>query len=417
MSTVGTTGAAGVATGLAPTSHGDRPAEAPAGSASAAAATAATTRERCPRSAMQRSNQLRRGPATDFRRHGVVRDTLRRRQTAQVCARWSADASAHTDATAHHRDPRAGRARRRSRTCPSPTRPPARCSSTGWRWGSAAPTARSCAASTAGRRRARSGSCWATSRSGGCARRRRARASRRATSWSASCGGRTRCRARPCAAGEWDFCANGEYTERGIKQLHGYGSERWRVEPEFAIKLDPELEDVGVLLEPTSVVAKAWEQIERIGARATFAPRPRARHRRRADRAAGGAARPPSAATRCTCSTRSPTGRSRSSWRGSAGPTTRTTRRPPARSTSSSRRPGAPAVVAQALRGHRAQRDRVPDRRVLRRAAARLRRRRLQPRRRARERRRVRHRQRQPPPLRGGRDGARRGRPRLAARR
>ena len=77
----------------------------------------------------------------------------------------------------------------------------------------------------------------------------------------------------PCAAGEWDFCANGEYTERGIKQLHGYGSERWRVEPEFAVKLDPGLEDVGVLVEPTSVVAKAWEQIERIGERATFTPR------------------------------------------------------------------------------------------------------------------------------------------------
>jgi threonine dehydrogenase-like Zn-dependent dehydrogenase len=77
----------------------------------------------------------------------------------------------------------------------------------------------------------------------------------------------------PCAAGEWDFCANGKYTERGIKELHGYGSEHWRVEPEFAIKLDPGLEDVGVLVEPTSVVAKAWEQIERIGERATFAPR------------------------------------------------------------------------------------------------------------------------------------------------
>jgi threonine dehydrogenase-like Zn-dependent dehydrogenase len=77
----------------------------------------------------------------------------------------------------------------------------------------------------------------------------------------------------PCAAGEFDFCANGEYTERGIKSLHGYGSERWRVEPGYAVRLDPGLEDVGVLLEPTSVVAKAWEQIERIGARATFAPR------------------------------------------------------------------------------------------------------------------------------------------------
>src|SRR5829696_3270728 len=77
----------------------------------------------------------------------------------------------------------------------------------------------------------------------------------------------------PCAAGEWDFCANGRYTERGIKERHGYGSERWRVEPAFALRLDDGLEDVGVLLEPTSIVAKAWEQIERIGARATFAPR------------------------------------------------------------------------------------------------------------------------------------------------
>ena len=26
---------------------------------------------------------------------------------------------------------------------------------------------------------------------------------------------------RSCAAGEWDFCRNGNYTERGIKALHG----------------------------------------------------------------------------------------------------------------------------------------------------------------------------------------------------
>jgi len=76
-----------------------------------------------------------------------------------------------------------------------------------------------------------------------------------------------------CARGEWDFCRNGEYTERGIKALHGYGSERWRVEPEFAVRLDSELEDVGVLLEPASVVAKAWNQIERFGERACYEPR------------------------------------------------------------------------------------------------------------------------------------------------
>jgi len=75
-----------------------------------------------------------------------------------------------------------------------------------------------------------------------------------------------------CAAGEWDFCRNGRYTERGIKALHGYGSERWRVEPEFAVRLDPGLGILGVLMEPTSIVAKAWEQIDRVLTRATLGP-------------------------------------------------------------------------------------------------------------------------------------------------
>jgi glucose 1-dehydrogenase len=76
-----------------------------------------------------------------------------------------------------------------------------------------------------------------------------------------------------CAAGEWDFCSNGGYTERGIKALHGYGSERWRIEPEFAVKLDPELGLLGVLMEPTTVVAKAWEQIDRVLTRAVVETR------------------------------------------------------------------------------------------------------------------------------------------------
>lgn len=71
-----------------------------------------------------------------------------------------------------------------------------------------------------------------------------------------------------CAAGEWDQCRNGRYTERGIKQIDGYGSERWRVEPRFAVRVDPQLGRLGVLLEPASIVAKAWEQIDRISRRA-----------------------------------------------------------------------------------------------------------------------------------------------------
>jgi glucose 1-dehydrogenase len=70
-----------------------------------------------------------------------------------------------------------------------------------------------------------------------------------------------------CAAGEWDMCRNGRYTERGIKERDGYGSERIRVETSFAVRVDPSLGILGVLLEPASVVAKAWDHAERIGRR------------------------------------------------------------------------------------------------------------------------------------------------------
>jgi glucose 1-dehydrogenase len=76
-----------------------------------------------------------------------------------------------------------------------------------------------------------------------------------------------------CAAGEWDMCRNGRYTEHGIKELDGFMRERYRIDPGYAVKLDPALERTGVLLEPTSVVAKAWEHIERIAARAVWSPR------------------------------------------------------------------------------------------------------------------------------------------------
>jgi threonine dehydrogenase-like Zn-dependent dehydrogenase len=64
-----------------------------------------------------------------------------------------------------------------------------------------------------------------------------------------------------CAQGEFDMCRNGRYRERGIKELDGYGAELVALEPKFAVKLDPSLGLLGVLTEPTSVVAKAWEQI------------------------------------------------------------------------------------------------------------------------------------------------------------
>lgn len=76
-----------------------------------------------------------------------------------------------------------------------------------------------------------------------------------------------------CAVLEWDFCRNGQYTERGIKQHDGYCSERYRITPDFAVKVDSKLGVLGVLLEPTSVVAKAWEEVDRVGGRAHWEPK------------------------------------------------------------------------------------------------------------------------------------------------
>jgi len=76
-----------------------------------------------------------------------------------------------------------------------------------------------------------------------------------------------------CAAGDWDFCDNGLYTERGIKELDGYGSERVRIETPFVVRVDRALGMRGVLLEPASVVAKAWRVAEAAGKRAEWSPR------------------------------------------------------------------------------------------------------------------------------------------------
>ncbi len=76
-----------------------------------------------------------------------------------------------------------------------------------------------------------------------------------------------------CAVGQWDMCRNGKYTERGIKERNGFGSEHWRSEPAFLVKLDAGLGELGVLMEPATILAKAWDHITRIGQRALWKPK------------------------------------------------------------------------------------------------------------------------------------------------
>ncbi|MDX9788169.1 MAG: alcohol dehydrogenase catalytic domain-containing protein [Desulfobacterales bacterium] len=80
----------------------------------------------------------------------------------------------------------------------------------------------------------------------------------------------------PCpnrGVGESDMCRNGRYTERGIKEIDGFMSERWRIEPEYAIKVDPTLGILGVLIEPTTVIIKALEQVLAVGQRSFWEPK------------------------------------------------------------------------------------------------------------------------------------------------
>jgi threonine dehydrogenase-like Zn-dependent dehydrogenase len=75
-----------------------------------------------------------------------------------------------------------------------------------------------------------------------------------------------------CAVGEWDMCQNGQYTEHGIKGADGFARDRFPLDPSYAVAVPDELGEMAVLTEPASIMAKAWEHIERIGARAHWSP-------------------------------------------------------------------------------------------------------------------------------------------------
>ena len=53
------------------------------------------------------------------------------------------------------------------------------------------------------------------------------------------------------------MCRTDSFSERGIVRMNGYGSEHWRVEPDFALPILPRLGELGVLLEPASVRRRA----------------------------------------------------------------------------------------------------------------------------------------------------------------
>jgi threonine dehydrogenase-like Zn-dependent dehydrogenase len=75
-----------------------------------------------------------------------------------------------------------------------------------------------------------------------------------------------------CANGEWDYCLNGLYTERGIKGRHGFLVERFTDDPAYLVPVPEHLLEVGMLVEPTTISVKALEQVDTVQRRLTWQP-------------------------------------------------------------------------------------------------------------------------------------------------
>src|SRR3984885_7640969 len=64
-----------------------------------------------------------------------------------------------------------------------------------------------------------------------------------------------------CRQGRQDFCYTGDFTERGIKQNHGFMTEFVVEEEQYLNPVPRELRDVAVLVEPLTIAEKSLEQL------------------------------------------------------------------------------------------------------------------------------------------------------------
>jgi len=64
-----------------------------------------------------------------------------------------------------------------------------------------------------------------------------------------------------CRQGRQDFCYTGDFTERGIKQRHGYMTEFVVEEEQYLNVVPPELRDVAVMVEPLTIAEKGIAQL------------------------------------------------------------------------------------------------------------------------------------------------------------
>ena len=71
-------------------------------------------------------------------------------------------------------------------------------------------------------------------------------------------------RCRPCRIDQSDMCVTGDFSERGINSQHGFLSEYYSEHEHRLTKIPIGIENVGVFLEPLSIVEKAIRQTFKI---------------------------------------------------------------------------------------------------------------------------------------------------------
>jgi threonine dehydrogenase-like Zn-dependent dehydrogenase len=75
-----------------------------------------------------------------------------------------------------------------------------------------------------------------------------------------------------CRRGHPDFCITDDYTERGIKEAHGFCSEFFVEDVAYLHRVPTELREVAVLTEPLTIAEKALREVRRIQDRLPWKP-------------------------------------------------------------------------------------------------------------------------------------------------
>ena len=76
---------------------------------------------------------------------------------------------------------------------------------------------------------------------------------------------------KPCLNDKQDYCTNGQFTERGINQVHGFMTEYYVDDEKFFTYVPEELRDLAVMAEPLTIAEKGLSQVYAVQKRLPWA--------------------------------------------------------------------------------------------------------------------------------------------------